>query len=230
MDCRVCMAAGDFLVHPNGGVGQIGGFSHESEHDLAVMSWCSSDRDLGFSDLALLAKKISCIRFCLVKLLRLSGYAAVVWDHEYIDVVNYKDNGSIERLIIDIDFRSHFEIARVVESFDRILSSLPVIYMGSLTKLKHGHLKRLQHAHTWKVASPKNEHDAHDMAWRISLGRTPRLLLTFERIHGTLKKENNQSWFWQVKIRRCSVYVSVGREGKRFGKIIEGDRMWRWAT
>ncbi|XVF83686.1 hypothetical protein PTKIN_Ptkin16aG0510500 [Pterospermum kingtungense] len=90
----------------------------------------------------------SCIRYSLVKLLRLSGYDAAVctssWqgsgkvpggDHEYIDVVNY-NNGSSERLIIDIDFRSHFEIARAVDCYDRILNSLPVVYVGSLTTLK----------------------------------------------------------------------------------------------
>ncbi|KAL3521101.1 hypothetical protein ACH5RR_019250 [Cinchona calisaya] len=91
----------------------------------------------------------NCIRFLLVKLLRLSGYDAGVcaakWpgsskvpggDHEYIDLVNYTDTGSSERLIIDIDFRSHFEIARAVESYDRVLNSLPVVFVGSLTKLK----------------------------------------------------------------------------------------------
>lgn len=57
-------------------------------------------------------------------------------DHEYIDVVNYNNSGSSERLIIDIDFRSHFEIARAVQSYNRILNSLPVVYVGSLTKLK----------------------------------------------------------------------------------------------
>lgn len=46
------------------------------------------------------------------------------------------NNGSSERLIIDIDFRSHFEIARAVESYDKILKSLPVVFIGSLTKLK----------------------------------------------------------------------------------------------
>ncbi|XP_059666253.1 uncharacterized protein LOC132312051 [Cornus florida] len=208
MDCRVCSASGDLWLRVAGGGGggqymaQRGGFSHESEHDLAVMvsdflenesagaeSWCSSDSDSGFCDLAHLANKISynklsmdqhesevvsavnslmlsinetdlhlvksvpcnasCIRFSLVKLLRLSGYDAAVcasrWqasgkvpggDHEYIDVVNCNDTGSSERLIIDIDFRSHFEIARAVESYDRILNSLPVVYVGSLTKLK----------------------------------------------------------------------------------------------
>ncbi|XP_057475196.1 uncharacterized protein LOC130763320 [Actinidia eriantha] len=207
MDCRVCAATGDVWVRMgNGGgggeVGQIGGFSHESEHDLAVMvrdflevgssgtdSRYSSDSDSGFCDLVRLAEHISyyklsadqyesdllsvvnsllqsikatdlhlvksgtcnasCLRFSLVKLLRLSGYDAAVcaskWqgsgkvpggDHEYIDVINHKYNGSSERLIIDIDFRSHFEIARAVESYDRILNSLPVVYVGSLAKLK----------------------------------------------------------------------------------------------
>lgn len=93
--------------------------------------------------------KASCIRFSLVKLLRMSGYDAGLctsrWqgsdkvpggDHEYIDVVRYNDTGGTERVVIDIDFRSHFEIARAVESYDRILNLLPVIYVGSLSKLK----------------------------------------------------------------------------------------------
>ncbi|KAJ8423055.1 hypothetical protein Cgig2_019825 [Carnegiea gigantea] len=91
----------------------------------------------------------SCIRYSLVKLLRSSGYDAAVcsskWqgcnkvpggDHEYIDVVNPTSGGSSERLIIDVDFRSYFEIARAVESYDKILKSLPVVFVGSLTKLK----------------------------------------------------------------------------------------------
>ena len=64
-------AAGDLWAR---GIG--GGFSHESEHDLALMvsdflengsagtdSLCSSDSDSGFSDLAHLADKISVISF-----------------------------------------------------------------------------------------------------------------------------------------------------------------------
>lgn len=46
------------------------------------------------------------------------------------------NSGTSERLIIDIDFRSHFEIARAVDSYDRILNSLPVVYVGSLARLK----------------------------------------------------------------------------------------------
>ena len=73
MDCRVCVAGGDLWVKLSGigGRGQMGGFSHESEHDLALMvsdflengsggaeSRCSSDSDSGVSDLAHLADKI----------------------------------------------------------------------------------------------------------------------------------------------------------------------------
>lgn len=58
-----------------------------------------------------------------------------VGDHEYIDVVTNGSNGVSERLIIEIDFQSHFEIARAVESYEAILSSLPVVYVGSLERL-----------------------------------------------------------------------------------------------
>ncbi|KAG6497695.1 uncharacterized protein LOC121998125 [Zingiber officinale] len=92
----------------------------------------------------------SCIRESLAKLLKLSGYDAAVcsskWqgtesidkvpggEHEYVDVVLSDSQGS-ERLIIDIDFRSHFEIARAVASYDALLRSLPVVYVGTLPRL-----------------------------------------------------------------------------------------------
>ncbi|KAK3163146.1 hypothetical protein QOZ80_1BG0098210 [Eleusine coracana subsp. coracana] len=91
----------------------------------------------------------SCIRHLLAKLLRYSGYDAAVcsskWqgfdkipggDHEYIDVIMNSDTTGSERLIIDIDFRSHFEIARAVDSYGNLLNSLPVVYAGSLPRLK----------------------------------------------------------------------------------------------
>ncbi|KAL0844597.1 hypothetical protein Bca101_017843 [Brassica carinata] len=91
----------------------------------------------------------SCIRFYLAKLLRLSGYNAAVcsarWqgsgkvpggDNEYIDIImSDTPVGQDERLIIDIDFRSHFEIARAVDSYQRIMESLPVVYVGTVARL-----------------------------------------------------------------------------------------------
>lgn len=91
----------------------------------------------------------SCIRFSLVKLLQSSGYNAAIcstkWqgfgkvpggEHEFIDVINHHDGGSSERYIIDIDFRSHFEIARAVKPYNALLDSLPPVYVGPMTKLK----------------------------------------------------------------------------------------------
>ncbi|KAG7569775.1 PDDEXK-like [Arabidopsis thaliana x Arabidopsis arenosa] len=91
----------------------------------------------------------SCIRFYLAKLLRLSGYDAAVcsarWqgggkvpggDNEYIDIIlSDSEVGQDDRLIVDIDFRSHFEIARAVDSYQRIMESLPVVYVGTVARL-----------------------------------------------------------------------------------------------
>ncbi|XP_057522008.1 uncharacterized protein LOC130802125 isoform X1 [Amaranthus tricolor] len=122
---------------------------YESDLQSVVQSLLLS---MGKTDLQLVKTGLcngSCIRYALVKLLRSSGYDAAVcsskWqgcnkvpggDHEYVQVVNYLNDGSTEHTIIDIDFRSHFEIARAVESYDKILKSLPVAFVGSLTKLK----------------------------------------------------------------------------------------------
>lgn len=91
----------------------------------------------------------SCIRHLLVKLLRYSGNDAAVctskWqgfdkipggDYEYIDVIMHGDTTAPERLIVDIDFRSHFEIARAVDSYGTLLNSLPVVFVGTLPRLK----------------------------------------------------------------------------------------------
>ncbi|MBA0798510.1 hypothetical protein Gohar_009096, partial [Gossypium harknessii] len=66
----------------------------------------------------------SCIRYSLVKLLRLSG--------SHIN----NNNGNSERVIIDIDFRKHSEISSAIDSYDKILDSLRVVYVGSMTQFK----------------------------------------------------------------------------------------------
>lgn len=92
----------------------------------------------------------SCILYSLVKLLQSSGYDAALcatkWqgvgkvpggEHEFIDVITHDNGGGgSERYIIDIDFRSHFQIARAVKSYSMVLSSIPAIYVGTMTKLK----------------------------------------------------------------------------------------------
>ncbi|KAH6810477.1 hypothetical protein C2S51_024239 [Perilla frutescens var. frutescens] len=92
----------------------------------------------------------SCILYSLVKLLQSSGYDAAVcatkWqndgkvpggEHEFIDVIAHDNGGGgSKRYIIDIDFRSHFQIARAVKPYNLLLSSLPAIYVGTMAKLK----------------------------------------------------------------------------------------------
>ncbi|KAI9181398.1 hypothetical protein LWI28_014626 [Acer negundo] len=52
-------------------------------------------------------------------------------DYEYIDVVIEG-----QRLIIDIDFRSEFEIARSTKTFKSILQALPYIFVGKADRLQ----------------------------------------------------------------------------------------------
>ncbi|XP_057783321.1 uncharacterized protein LOC131001110 [Salvia miltiorrhiza] len=52
-------------------------------------------------------------------------------EHEYIDVIT--EGG--ERLIIDVDFRSEFEIARSTSGYKSILQCLPSIFVGKSERL-----------------------------------------------------------------------------------------------
>lgn len=61
---------------------------------------------------------------------RLSG------DYEYIDVMMKGSKGSeTVRLIVDIDFRSQFELARPTQEYQDLLNSLPSIFVGTEDKL-----------------------------------------------------------------------------------------------
>lgn len=51
-------------------------------------------------------------------------------EHEYVDVITEG-----ERLIIDVDFRSEFEIARSTSSYKSILQCLPAIFVGKSDRL-----------------------------------------------------------------------------------------------
>ncbi|XP_055831432.1 uncharacterized protein LOC129900473 isoform X2 [Solanum dulcamara] len=58
-------------------------------------------------------------------------------DYEYIDVMMKEiSNGSERvRLIVDIDFRSQFELARPTQEYKELLNSLPSIFVGTEDKL-----------------------------------------------------------------------------------------------
>jgi uncharacterized protein (TIGR01615 family) len=53
-------------------------------------------------------------------------------EYEYIDVI--MDEGN-ERVLIDIDFRSEFEIARSTGGYKAVLQSLPLIFVGKSDRL-----------------------------------------------------------------------------------------------
>lgn len=92
-----------------------------------------------------------CLRRTVMNRLRSMGYNAAVckskWDaacgyttgeYEYIDVIQegVGPMGKSERLIVDIDFRSQFEIARSTSHYDAVLHMLPVIFVGRADRLQ----------------------------------------------------------------------------------------------
>ncbi|XP_052190817.1 uncharacterized protein LOC127800313 isoform X2 [Diospyros lotus] len=58
-------------------------------------------------------------------------------DYEYIDVVKKVSNGgeAVVRLIVDMDFRSQFELARPTPAYSELLNLLPCTFVGSEEKL-----------------------------------------------------------------------------------------------
>ncbi|RZS10890.1 hypothetical protein BHM03_00042219 [Ensete ventricosum] len=51
-------------------------------------------------------------------------------EHEYIDVIV-----GLERLLVDVDFRSEFEIARSTKSYAALLQSLPSVFVGKVDRV-----------------------------------------------------------------------------------------------
>ncbi|KAH7281072.1 hypothetical protein KP509_36G028700 [Ceratopteris richardii] len=85
----------------------------------------------------------------LVKHLRCLGYDAAVcsskWpnsgkvpggEYEYIDLFFTGEGNTTERLIVDLDFQSQFEIARPTNSYAAALKFLPIVFIGSVNKLQ----------------------------------------------------------------------------------------------
>ncbi|KAK9110415.1 hypothetical protein Sjap_018475 [Stephania japonica] len=103
-------------------------------------------------------KKITSINKWIVMKLRVDGYDASLcktktsWitkesfqggDYEYIDIMLRRDidkdsnggGGGSMRLIVDIDFKSQFELARPTKTYKNLLMSLPSIFVGSEEKV-----------------------------------------------------------------------------------------------
>ncbi|XP_010245810.1 PREDICTED: uncharacterized protein LOC104589254 [Nelumbo nucifera] len=94
------------------------------------------------------AGKVANLNKWIVMRLRMDGYDASLcktsWattcncpggDYEYIDIVMEDENGGPLRLIIDIDFKSQFELARPTPTYAQLSDILPSIFVGSEDKL-----------------------------------------------------------------------------------------------
>ncbi|KAK1589463.1 hypothetical protein Q3G72_034375 [Acer saccharum] len=92
------------------------------------------------------------LKKCLVLRLQMDGFNASLcqtsWvgsfgclagDYEYIDIMIKKksndDEEEAKRVIVDIDFRSQFELARPTASYKELTDTLPSIFIGSEEKL-----------------------------------------------------------------------------------------------
>ncbi|KAF5745147.1 hypothetical protein HS088_TW07G00728 [Tripterygium wilfordii] len=86
-----------------------------------------------------LAKKLQIDGFnaslCQTSWVTSSGCAG--GDYEYIDIVIKDGNGGETRLIVDIDFKSQFELARPTQSYKELTDLLPTIYVGDENKLNN---------------------------------------------------------------------------------------------
>jgi len=59
----------------------------------------------------------------------------IAGEYEYIDVV-FNGMHLAERLIVDVDFRTQFEIARPTQQYEAALKILPAVFVGSTSKLQ----------------------------------------------------------------------------------------------
>ncbi|KAL0719844.1 hypothetical protein Bca4012_069168 [Brassica carinata] len=116
-------------------------------HVAKAMEMLSSSSSLGSDQ-----EQRAVLRRKLMSLLRELGHNAAIcktkWkssgggltagNHEFIDVVYTPAATSSQtvRYIVDIDFKSHFQIARPTVQYARVLQSLPAIFVGRGEDLK----------------------------------------------------------------------------------------------
>lgn len=57
-------------------------------------------------------------------------------DYEYIDVVFEGPTGRMDRIVIDVDFKAQFEIARPTAQYDALVKALPSVFVGRQDQLQ----------------------------------------------------------------------------------------------
>ncbi|MQM04656.1 hypothetical protein Taro_037460 [Colocasia esculenta] len=94
-------------------------------------------------------RKRSSVKKRLMMRLRMDGYDASLcrssWvstleclggDYEYIDIVMEEEHGAPTRLIVDVAFRSQFELARPTLAYAQLSGALPSVFVGKEEKIK----------------------------------------------------------------------------------------------
>lgn len=132
--------------------------------------------------------KGGCVKRFIVKHLKVAGYDAAVckskWlssgrvpggEYEYIDVV-FDDDSVEERLIVDVDFQAQFEIARPTQQYEAALKVLPVVYVGSASRLQ-----RILEIMSEAAKESLKQSDMHLPPWRTLDYMSSKWLSTFER-------------------------------------------------
>lgn len=150
-----------------------------------------------------------------------------VGDHEYIDVIVNGNIGGSDRLIVDIDFRSHFEIARAVESYDAILASLPVVYVGSQARLEQ-FLQAMVEAAKFSL----KQNSMPLPPWRSLAYLQSKWHSKYERNHGSDKparpgcsSSHHKQCIGHLRRLRGSLQSEI--ESDRLLKPIKNDKNWR---
>ncbi|KAJ7956820.1 Protein of unknown function (DUF506) [Quillaja saponaria] len=81
-------------------------------------------------------EKTTSLRKWLVMKLKMDGLVAWVTflgcpagEYEYIDIIADDENGNPTKLIVDIDFRSQFELARPTQTYKERTDTLPALHL-----------------------------------------------------------------------------------------------------
>lgn len=102
------------------------GISLENLKKLVVMK-LRGDHDHGYE--ASLCKTSWASNSKHSKVFQFTGF------YEYVDVMMVEKDGKSKRVIVDLDFRSQFELPRPTPTYTELINNLPQIFVGSEEKL-----------------------------------------------------------------------------------------------
>lgn len=158
--------------------------------------------------------KTSSLKKWLVMKLKMDGYDSsdlchTSWvtsmgcpagDYEYIDMKVKDEYGNVERLIIDIEFKAQFEVARATESYKQLIEALPSVFVGSEEKVK-----RIISILCSAAKQSLKESGLHIPPWRTSTYMHCKWLPSISNNHnirennynGIIKDNNLNNKYWK---------------------------------